>query len=174
MTSSGKLIHREKFFRINNLIPLFFLAAGWIIFLIIGKDTGPLIFWSVFLIIAIIVSSRRNSTYVIYEDRIELFNSFTNELSAVVMLDQINQVRYEDGFNEMFFWSDFIIVYPQKSEQTKNLRNNRISLSVTGYKRRAIILDLLKFFQSKNLEVVVKTTSKKILRETGLTNWDQA
>lgn len=148
----------------------------WVIFFVIGKDYMPILALTVFFIIAFIAASLRNSTYFIYEDRIELFNSFTNKLSTVIKFDQIDQVRYEDGFTDSYgyFWSDFIIIYPKKDVVLKNLRKNRIMLTVTGFNRKSKILKLLKFFQSKNFEVKLKTDSKKILEETGVKNWDQA
>lgn len=176
MNSNNRLIHHEKFFRINNQIPLFLLITAWVIVFFIGPKSllSILIFTGIMLII-FAVTSRRNSTYFIYEDRIEFFNSFSNKLNQIINLEQIGQIRYEDEFTDSngYFWSDFMLIYPKKGIAIENLKNNRIPLTVTGLNRKSNILKLLKFFQSKNLEVVIKTESKKIKRETGLENWDK-
>ena len=176
MDSKNRLIHHEKFFRLNNLIPLLLLVIAWVIVFFIGSENllSILVFTGIMLII-FMVTSRRNSTYFIYEDRIEFFNSFSNRLDQIINLEQIDQIRYEDEFTNSngYFWSDFMIIYPKKGVAIKNLKKNRIHLTVTGLNRKSNILKILKFFQSKNLEVVIKTESKKIKRETGLENWDK-
>ena len=176
MDKENNLIHHEKFFRLNNLLPVSILIIAWGFYFWFGFENSLSTFTFVALtILVFVVASRRNSTYFIYSNRIELVNFLTKKTNETISFDQIDQIRYEDSFDDSFgvFWSNFIIIYPKKGVIWKNQKQGRIALTVTGLNRQSTILKLLKFFQSKNLEVVIKTNSKKIKRETGLQNWDQ-
>jgi hypothetical protein len=177
MDSKTKIIHHEKFFRLNNLIPTFLLIIAWGIFFLSNKiDVLSIIVYTVIMVIVFVASSRRNSTYIVYENRIELFNFFSGKLVEEIKYEQIDQIRYEDEFNDSYgvFLSNFMIIYPKKGVDLKSQKNGRLALTLTGLNRQPKIIKLLKFFQSKELEVVIKTDSKKIHKETGLKNWNQA
>ena len=176
MDQKNNLFHHEKFFRLNNLLPVILLIITWGIYFWFGFENSlsTFVFVSVTFLV-FVVASRRNSTYFIYNDRIELVNFLSKKSNETIRFDQIDQIRYEDSFDDSFgvFWSNFIIIYPKKGVIWKNQKKGRIALTVTGLKRQSTILKLLNFFQSKNLEVVIKTNSKKIKSKTGLQNWDQ-
>ena len=173
MNKKSKLIHQESILKIDNLIPILLLLIVWVFFFKTLKDDLWIIIYTAFMVIACVFLIRRRSTFSVYDDRIELFKSFSKKLISEIKFSQIDQVRYEDGFSGSYgyFWSKYLIIY-LKRETSISQKKDQLTLGISGFNRIKNISKLLKFFKSKNLEVMVKTKSKRILRETGLKNWD--
>ncbi len=177
MNASKKLIHRETALKMVNVISIVLMVALWLFwgFYESFNENTWLIVATIFLIASIVSTTRRNHTFLVYDDRIELRKPLSGRLIETIPLNQIDQVRYEDEFSESYFlfMSDYILIYPQKGAGIKNLKKGRLSLALTGFNQKTRVLKLLTFFQSKDVEVVIKTSSRKIRNATGLENWDK-
>jgi hypothetical protein len=172
VNNNNSLIYQERFLKWESLIPLLALVFLFLIYWINPEENNwAVVYLFLFLILTLAGNRRKKPAFTVYDDRIDLLKPFSNKLASSIRIDQIDQVRFEDEFSNSF-WADYIIIYLKPKGEEERMKQDQFSLEVTGFNRKASVLKLLQFFQSKNLEVVIKTKSKKIKEETGLENWD--
>lgn len=175
MSENGKIIYQEKFLKRSGLFLLLYLV---VLFLLLYFSLLNILFVSfitITLFVLILLPSNRIWSFSVHDDKIELLNTLTSTPKEALRLDQIKQVRFESGFLDWIFnHYSFIFIYPQDDVPLKCMKKDRIVLAITGFQRKARILKLLQFFQSKGIEMVIKTDSKKIKDGMVLRNWDRA
>ena len=175
MSENGKIIYQERFLKRSGLFLILYLVVLSLLlyFSLLNILIGSIIIITLFVIM--VVPSNRIWSFSVYDDKIELLKTFTSTPREALRLDQIKQVRFESGFFDWIFnHHSYIFIYPQDDVSLDSQKKDRIALVVTGFNRKARILKLLKFFKSKGLVVVIKTSSKKIKLETGLNNWNDS
>lgn len=172
MKGKDQIIYQERFLKWESLIPLlgfgFLLIVYW---MNPEENSWAIVYLALFLILTLAGNRRKKPAFTVYDDRIDLLKPFSNKLASSIRIDQIDQVRFEDEFSNSF-WADYIIIYLKPKGEEERMKQEQFSLEIAGFNRKARVLKLLQFFQSKNLEVVMKTKSEKIKEETGLRNWD--
>ena len=176
MSQTARIIHREIFFSLTNVLPSLLILLAWGFFIWFPGDRGatfPLILFTAIMLVVTVITSFRGANFLVFDDRIELRRPFSRKPRGVIWLSRVAQVRYEDEFSGPGLLSDYLLLYPAQNADKAHFSNDRLALTVSGIHRKANTLKLLKFFQTKGIEVVVKTHSKKILSETGLKSWDR-
>lgn len=174
MSANDKIFYQEKFLKQSGLLLLLYLAVLFLLVYFCVLDILFVGFITIILFVLIVVPSNRVWSFSVHEDKIELLNTFTSHSNGVIGLDQIRQVRFESSFFDGSILYSYIFIYPQGDMPLDSYKKERIALTITGFNRKARILKLLQFFQSKGLDVVIKTDSKMIKEGTGLRDWDRS
>ncbi|MFK8007067.1 MAG: hypothetical protein AB8H03_11870 [Saprospiraceae bacterium] len=110
--------------------------------------------------------------------RIELFNEKTPTIKNVIILKEIDQVRFEDDFGKSYSSSvpnkPFIYCYFKNgyTSRSKKIRKDRLKLFLSeDYEKEESVIQILQFFQKKKKQVYISTKSEKIKTALNLKNW---
>lgn len=117
-------------------------------------------------------------SFKIFEDRIEFFSEVTPLEKDIILIEEIDQVRYEDDFGKYYNSNvpnqPFIFCYFKNGykSQSKKIKKDRLKLFLKeGSKKENDIIKILQFFQKKKKQVYISTRSHKIRTALNLKNW---
>ena len=117
--------------------------------------------------------------FKLYEDRIDFVNNFREEkIIRSISLAEITQVRYEDSFsNESPFislgYNSKIYLYLDNKDKKTNNSPHKIIINIRESKknREQILINILKVFKTRKIELFVSTKYKRLLNELEIKNW---
>ena len=150
-------------------LPIFLWISSILLSLLVGLMVLVYYYLSYF--------HKRLRFFELYEDRIEIWGKLWNSTREVFPLDDFFQVRFEDQFNmhDQPFQMDIdeILLYPKPNIQSKLINDAWIEIWIPdAFQRKEKIIQILRAFQQKEVEVVIKTSHEIIQRQLNLKNWD--
>lgn len=113
------------------------------------------------------------SIFRIYDDKIDFLNTvFDERIFKSISFSDVIQVRYEDSFSDGspdFSIGNFAQIYLYLK---MNSESDKIIIKIVQRKNREqILINILKVFKEKNIEIFVSTKYKRLLKELELKNW---
>ena len=146
------LVIGAGFLKIENGIPLYsflILVVGFFIFIT---------FWSI---------RNAQSSYEIFEDRLDFFSVYKPTERVSIKMDEIVQARYEDDFNHFIY----LYLCDNYTSIPKKIKENRIPIPVESLDFTNNVITILKFFQDQKKKVYISTRKKEINQALNLKNW---